>query len=155
MKFLILGGFIVEDATKDGYCVKQDSEVIANNEEWINFVETATKGNNTGIRMVSFSTEDTNSPYFSDLFFNDGYYYLFDSSSDKQEKQPFLFLLTLEGQFGNPSKDSGVVILTNDNTLTFDVVMKSVLSSNFDYKKSYRLVVFHFLVAIKKPKQLK
>ncbi|OAB38637.1 hypothetical protein PMSD_06375 [Paenibacillus macquariensis subsp. defensor] len=132
--------------------------MIANNEEWVNFVETATKGNNTGIRMVSFSTEDTTSPYFSDLFFNDGYYYLFDSSSDKQEKQPFLFLLTLEGRFGNPSKDSGVVILTNDNTLSFDVVMKSVLSSNFDYKKSispYRLVVFHFLVAIEKPKHLK
>jgi len=95
--------------------------VIANNEEWVNFVETAIKGDNTGIRMVSFSTEDTTSPNFSDLFFNDGYYYLFDSSSDKQEKQPFLFLLTLEGRFGNLSKDSGVVILTNDNTLTFDV----------------------------------
>lgn len=137
--------YTIEDAKKDGYVVKQDLEVIANNEMWVNFVETATQGNNTGIRMVSFYTEDTTSPYYSDLFFNDGYYYLFDSSSDKQDMQPFSYLLTLKGQFGQPSKDRGVVVLTNDNTLTFDVVMKSMVSSSFDYIKSvspYRVVDF-------------
>lgn len=137
--------YTIEDAKKDGYVVKHNLEVIANNEMWVNFVETATQGNNTGIRMVSFYTDDTTSPYYSDLFFKDGYYYLFDSSSDKQDMQPFSYLLTLKGQFGQPSKDRGVVVLTNDNTLTFDVVMKSMVSSSFDYIKSvspYRVVDF-------------
>lgn len=137
--------YTVEDAERDGYFVKQGLEVIANNDVWDNYIETATQGNNIGIRMVSFYTEDTNGPHFNDLFFNDGYYYLFDSSSENQEKQPFLYLLTLEGRFGNPMKDSGVVVLTNDNTLTFNDVMKSMLSSNMYYIQSvssYKLVMF-------------
>lgn len=137
--------YTVEDAEKDGYFVKQDLEVIANNEVWDNFVETARLGMNTGIRMVSFYTEDTNSPYFSDIFFNNGFYYLFDSSSDSQPKQPFLYLLALEGRFGGPLVDCEVAILTNDNALTFDVVMKSMYSSSMDYIKSvspYKLINF-------------
>ncbi|MEA1974169.1 MAG: hypothetical protein U9N10_01280 [Bacillota bacterium] len=137
--------YTVEDAEKDGYFLKQGLEVIANNDVWDNYIETASQGNNIGIRMVGFYTEDSNSPYFYDLFFNDGYYYLFDSSSENQEKQPFLYLLTLEGKFGNPLKDSGVVVLTNDNTLTFNDVVKSIISSNLDYIQSvspYKLVMF-------------
>lgn len=137
--------YTVEDAEKDGYFVKRDLEVIVNNEVWDNFVETSRQGNNTGIRMASFYTEDTNSPYFSDIFFNDGFYYLFDSSSDNQEKQPFLYLLALEGRFGGPLVDCEVVILTNDNALTFDVVMKSMYSSSMDYIQSvspYTLINF-------------
>lgn len=135
----------VEDAKKNGYVVELDSVVIANNEAWTNFVETATLGNNSGVRIASFSSEDSTSPYFSDLFFENGYYYLFDSSSDKQNMQPYSYLLTLEGQFGSPSKNSRIVVLTNDNALTFNVVMKSLLSSSMEYKQSvplYRLVMF-------------
>jgi hypothetical protein len=126
--------YTIEDAKKDGHFVKQDSVVIANNGVWANFVETATKGNNTGVRMVNFFTEDTEDttiPYFLDLFFNDGFYYLFDSSSDKQNLQPFSYLLRLEGQFGHLKKDTSVVVLTNDNALTFNVVMKAFVSSQF------------------------
>ena len=136
----------VEDAKKNGYVVVQDSVVIANNEAWINFVETAAQGNNSSIRIASFSTEEDNtSSYYSDVFFKDCYYYLIDSSSDKQNLQPFSYLLTLEGKFGSQAKDSRVVVLTNDNALTFNVVMKSLLSSSMEYKQSvpsYRLVMF-------------
>jgi hypothetical protein len=137
--------YTVEDAKKDGYFVVQDLDVVANNEVWDNYVEAAAKGNNTGIRIVSFYTEDNNEPHFNDLFFDDGHYYLFDSSSENQEKQPYLYLLTLVGKSGNPLRDSGVIVLTNDNTLTFDNVRKSMISSSIDYIKSvsqYRLVMF-------------
>lgn len=114
--------YTVEDAKKDGYFVKQDSEVIANNEVWVNFVETARQGNNNaGIRIVSFYSENIASPYFIDLFFNDGYFYLFDSSSDIQDMQPVSYLLTLEGQFGH-SKDiraNTMVVLHSINLLCF------------------------------------
>lgn len=145
--------YTVEDAEKDGYLVKQDLEVIANNEVWDNFVETARLGMNIGFRMVSFYTEDTNSPYFRDIFFNDGFYYLFDSSSDSQENQPFLYLLALEGRFGRPLLNCEVVILTNDKALTFDVVIKSMYSSSMDYIQSvspYKLINF-----LRKPLNIK
>lgn len=135
--------YSVDDAKKDGYVVDQDLVVIANNEKWNDFVTTAAQGHNTSIRIASFLTEDTSSPFFRDLFFNDGYYYLFNSSSEQQDVHRFSYLLTLDGQFGNPSKNKRIVILTNDKALTFDVVMKSLLSSNMDYKQSvplYRLV---------------
>ncbi len=137
--------YIPEQAEKDGYFVKRYEEENINNAIWDQFVETAREGHNTGIRMVTFASEKPHRVYFSDLYFNDGYYYLFDSSADHNEKQPFLYLLTLEGKFGNPPRDSGIVILTDDNTLTFNEVNKSMYSSNMEYIQSispYRLVRF-------------
>jgi len=135
----------IEKAKDDGYFVTQNLEVIANKNVWDNFVETSLRKENTSIRMAKFYTESTDSPYFLDLFYKDKYYYLFDSSAENQEKQPYLYLLTLEGQFGNPLRDSGVIVLTNDDTLTFEKVMRAMLSSNMDYKKSvfpFRIVMF-------------
>lgn len=139
--------YTVEDAKEDGYYVKQDSKDISNRELWDDYINDALKGKDISIRIVNFytETEEDLTVHFNDLFFNGSYYYLFDSSSDNQEKQPYKYLLTLEGKFGNPLRDSGVVVLTNDNTLTFNDVMKSLVSSNLEYIKSvssYRLVMF-------------
>ncbi len=137
--------YTIEAAKNDGYFVTQNSEVIANKHVWDNFVDASLRRENTGIRMVNFYPEYTDSPYFLDLFYDDGYYYLFDSSSENQQKQPYSYLLTLEGQFGNPSKASGVIVLTNDDVLTFDKVMSVMISSNMDYIKSvspFRIVMF-------------
>lgn len=137
--------YTIEDAKSDGYFVTQDLEVISNKDVWDNFVKTSLHGENTSIRIVKFYTESTGSPFFLDLFYEDGYYYLFDSSTENQKKQPYLYLLTLEGKFGNPVRDSGVILLTNDDTLTFGTVMKVLISSNIDYIKSispFRIVMF-------------
>lgn len=135
----------IEAAKNDGYFVTQNSEVIANKNVWDNFVDASLHRENTGIRMVNFYTEYTDSPYFLDLFYDDGYYYLFDSSAENQQKQPYSYLLTLDGQFGNPLKASSVIVLTNDNTLTFNKVMSVMISSNMDYIKSvspFKIVMF-------------
>jgi hypothetical protein len=137
--------YTIEDAKDGGYYVTQNLEVIANKNVWDNFVDTSLRRENTSIRMVKFHTESTDSPFFLDLFYEDGYYYLFDSSAENQEKQPYLYLLTLEGKFGNPVRDSGVILLTNDDALTFGTVMKVLISSNMDYIKSvspFRIVSF-------------
>lgn len=137
--------YTLEDAKEDGYYVTQNLEVIANKSVWDHFVETSLRRENTHIRIVRFYTERAESPYFLDLYYEDGYYYLFDSSAENQKKQPYLHLLVLEGKFGSPLKDSGVTVLTNDDTLTFDTVMKAMLSSNMGYIKSvppFKLVMF-------------
>ena len=137
--------YTTQAAKNDGYYVTQDSKVIANDNVWDDFVNASLSKKNTGIRIVQFNKESANSPYFLDLFYNDGYYYLFDSSSKSQVKQPYLYLMTLEGKFGNPLKNSGAIVLTNDNALTFDMVMKSTLSSSTEDIKSipaHKIVMF-------------
>jgi hypothetical protein len=128
--------YTIEKAKGDGYFVMQNSEIIANKNEWDNFLKVSSRKENTSIRIVKFYSKNSGSPYFSDLFYNDGYYYLFDSSAESQKEQPYSYLLTLKGRFGNPAKESSAIVLTNDSTLTFDEVMKAMLSSNTDYVKS-------------------
>ncbi|ASA23047.1 hypothetical protein B9T62_20890 [Paenibacillus donghaensis] len=76
----------------------RDIEVIANQPLWDHFIETAAQGNNAGVRIARFDTDEAKSPFFSDLFFNDGHYYLFDNSADNQREEAFSYLLTLKGK---------------------------------------------------------
>lgn len=138
--------YTIKNAKNDGCFVTQNLEIIANKNRWDNFVKTSLRRENTGIRITEFYTENRDSPYFLDLFYEDGYYYLFNSSAENQQKQPYSYLLTLEGQFGNPLKNSSAIVLTDDNTLTFEKVMKAMLSSNTDYIKSvspFRVIMYN------------
>lgn len=137
--------YTLEEAKKDGTFATQDSKISANRNAWESFVRDASQGKNASVRIVQFYPDNPSSPFFQDLFFKDGNFYLFDSSSDNLKKQPYSYLLALEGRFGNPKRDSGVVVLTNDNTLTFDTVMKSMLSSDMNYIKSvpeFEIIIF-------------
>ena len=137
--------YTFEDARTDGYFAAQDIENVVNKGAWDSFVATSARKENSSIRFIKFSTSRDDSPYYSDLFYNEGYYYAFDSTAENQEKTAYKYLLHLKGQFGNPIKDTGVVILTDDDTLTFEQVMQSGLSSDLFYKRSispYKLIMF-------------
>lgn len=124
--------YTIEKAKNDGYFVTQNLDSAANENVWENFVQSSLRKENTSIRIVKFYSGETNSPYFLDLFYKDEYYYIFDSSAENQQKQPYSYLLTLEGKFGNPLRDSSAVVLTNNNNLTFDKLMKAMVSSNLN-----------------------
>ncbi len=111
--------YTIIDAEKDGCFLMQGLNIVANIEIWNDFLETVSQDTNSGIRIVNFDNTP-NSPYFFDLFNNDGNYYLFDSISATHEKQSFLYLLELEGLYGKPLKLWKLAVLTNDSTLTFD-----------------------------------
>jgi hypothetical protein len=128
--------YSIEDAKEDGCFVVQNLRVVANKDVWDTFVKTSLHKENTQIRMALFYTESADSPYFLDLYYENGYYYLFDSTAENHESKPYLYLLTLEGKFGNPVRDSSVIVLTDDDTLTFDTIMKVLTSSNSEYIKS-------------------
>ena len=141
----IPSNYTIEEAKSDGYFTTQGLGDVVNQDEWDRFVNDSSNKKDASIRMVRFFKESIDSPYFLDLFYKDGHYYAFNSSEENQEKNPFLYLLTLEGKFGNPLRDTGVILLTDDNTLTFDMVMKSALSSDMNYKKSippFKLIMF-------------
>lgn len=137
--------YTAEDAQRDGFYVSQDSKPIANREAWDSFVRDSSQGKNSSVRIAQFYTDNPAGPFFLDLYYRDGSYYLFDSSADDLKKRPYPHLLTLKGQFGNPKRDSGVVVLANDNTLTFDSVMRSMVSSSMEDIKSvpeFQLIMF-------------
>ncbi len=137
--------YTFEDAKTEGYFAAQDIENVVNKDVWDNFVAASARKEDSSIRFIIFFKSRDDNPYYSDLFYNEGYYYVFDSTEENQEKTAYKYLLHLKGQFGNPVKDTGVVILTDDDTLTFEQVMQSGLSSDLNYKKSispYKLIMF-------------
>lgn len=122
--------YTFEKAKKDGFFARENFDIFANENVWNNFVQASLKKENTCIRMVQIYTKDTKAVYFHDIYYIDGYYYIFDSSAESNKKEPFSYLLTLEGKIGDPLRDSSAVILTNNNTLTFEKFMKAMFSSN-------------------------
>lgn len=137
--------YTAKEAGDEGFYVLQDSEVVANNDKWEKFVNTSLNKVNTYIRIALFYTDNKESPFFLDLYYEDGYYYLFDSSAQNQKKQPYLYLLTLKGQLGNSKRDSGMVVLTDDDKLDFNTVTRAMLSSSMKYQKivsSFKIVMY-------------
>jgi hypothetical protein len=128
--------YTLQNAEEDGCYVLKDLEIISNDHIWEKFYVASLRNENTSIRIANFYTEYTDGPYFNDLYYEEGYYYLFDSSGEDQSKYPFSYLLTLEGKIGNPLKDSGFIVLTNDDSLTFDKVWIVMISSNMNVIQS-------------------
>ena len=134
-----------EMAQKDGYFVKGYYNFVANESLWDQFLTDSSRGNDASIRIVKFYASDELSYFFTDLFYRDGYYYIFESSAESLEKKPYEHLLKLEGSLESPLEDSGVFILTNDDTLTFDTVVSKMISSSFQYIQSipeFRIIMF-------------
>jgi len=138
--------YTIEAAEDDGYFVTKDLTFAANKDVWDKFVKTSSQKENTSIRIVSFFTEDKKGPYFKDLFYQDGYYYLYDSSATtekKEEKVPFSYMLVLKQDLSDYWKPLSMIVLTNDKTLTFEKLDKAMLSCNSEALKSvwpYRIV---------------
>ena len=138
--------YTIEEATKDGYLVTKDLKIIANEDLYSNFIETSSRGKNTSIRLVKFFTnESSKHPFYTDIFYEEGFYYSFDSSAPTEEKEPYQYLLALEGKIGNPLVDSGFVVLTNDKTLTFDQVILNMITSSMSVKETipkHQIIMF-------------
>lgn len=129
--------YTMMDAAARGYVVKHNLEVVAGGAVWDQFVAASAQGLNTGVRLASFyDNEGGSSSSYSDLFFQSGKYYLFEDAAGSRKQEPFSYLLTLKGKFGGPSRDTTVILLTNDNTLTFDKYMTALYSSNSEVIKS-------------------
>lgn len=138
----------MESAEKSGYVVKENLDISANEDKWNKFVSDSSSGQNAYVRIASFYDdygEDEEGPYFQDIYYQDEKFYLFDSTAESNPESPYKHMLILEGKAGNPVIDSGVIVLTDDETLTFDEVTRSMLSSSMEYIQSvspFRLVMF-------------
>lgn len=131
-----------EEMGEAGYVVRSGLDFVSNEDVWTRFVEASGKGEDASVRIATLADDG---PYYTDLFYQDGWYYLFDSTAETNAKEPLRYLLTLRGKFGNPERDTAAVVLTDDEELTLDGVLGAMLSSSMDYIRSispYRLVMF-------------
>ena len=134
-----------EAAKKNGYAVMRDSKFAANEKAWMDFVKASSAKKNAAVRIAEFYTEEKKGPFFLDVFYRDGSYYLCDSDARTFEKHPFKYLLTLTGKSGIPKRGSKAVVLTDDAKLTFDEVWKYFISSDTrvtDQISPFKLIMF-------------
>lgn len=134
----------IEEAGKLGYYATLDLEDSKNRDAWNKFVRNAQSGQDAYIRLAQFySDNEENKPFYLDLYHQNGSYYLFDESAGKQKPEPYPYMLTLRGTDGIPPKENSAVVLSQDDTLTFTEVMKSLYSSTVDENaKKFRIVLF-------------
>lgn len=129
-----------EQAEKDGCYISKNLQEIGGEKAWTEFVEASSKGKDSSIRIMSIYD---NATYYEDLFFVDGSYQIFDSSSEDLKIHKYKYLLDLEGRMPNAVKDSRFVVLTDDETFTFEQVSSSLLSSSMNVISSippYKIV---------------
>lgn len=129
-----------EQAEKDGCYISKNLKEIDGEKAWTEFVENAAKGEESSVRIMSIYDDGA---YFEDLFFMDGSYQIFYSSSEDLKIHKYRYLLDLKGRMPNAVKDSRFVVLTDDETLTFEKVSSSLLSSNMNVISSispYKIV---------------
>lgn len=133
--------YTAEQAKKDGCLVKVNFKTVSGLEVWDAFLQDATQGRNSAIRIVNIWNDTV---YYSDLFFKDGYYRVFSSDSSDLKDYKFKHLLQLSGTLPNAAKSGKVVIITDDEKLTYKDVMWVYFSSDSSYSENispFKLVI--------------
>lgn len=134
--------YTAEQAKNDGYYVRVNLETVGGEPVWEDFIQDASNGKDTSIRIVNISDDKT---YYHDLFYVDGYYRIFDSSSEDLHNYKFKYMLKLVGKLPNAVKSGSVTILTDDRDLSYKDVMWTFLSSDLNYSESispFKIVSF-------------
>lgn len=129
--------YTAEQAEKDGCYVHVNSEMVAGEQLWKDYIKDTSNGKDASIRIVLIWDDET---FYQDLFYTDGYHRIFDSSSEDLQDYKYKYLLTLEGTMPNAAKSGTVTILTGDKALTYDDIMWQFLSSNPKPISSFRMV---------------
>lgn len=118
-----------EKAIKDGYFVRSENKTAGGEQKWEEFIKDAKDGQDANVRLVQIFDDHA---YYKDLFFQDGQYYMFASDEEEQEDVSYKYLLQLEGTFPNSDELASYTVLTNDEELTFDDIVTSMISSDLN-----------------------
>jgi len=119
-------GYTRRAARLYGWVVLEDLTITENAEVWRRFLEQAAAGKDAGVRIAEFFGEEM---YLIDVFQRDGQYRAFFSDGFDQNDEPFPMLLTLTGETNG--QQAYVVALTGDDSLTYEMVMRTFYSSQY------------------------
>jgi hypothetical protein len=116
----------IESAIEDGCYVRKDSHDVGGLEFWYSFIQNSNEGIDSAIRIMNIFDD---SIFYTDLFFINGYYRVFDSSSVDLYDHKYRFMLELNGKTLN-SENGNYYMLTDYKALTFSDVSESLHTSN-------------------------
>ena len=120
-------GYTRRAARLYGWVIVEDLAVTENVKVWQRFLIRAAEGREAAVRIAEFFGEEM---YLMDVFFHEGRYRVFFPDGFDQLDEPFPFLLTLTGQTNG--LDAYAVVLTGDDSLTYDQVMHRLYSSQLE-----------------------
>ena len=120
-------GYTRQAAKLYGWVIVEDLSVTENGKVWQRFLEQAADGKETGVRVAEFFGEEM---YLLDIFCHDGQYRAFFSDGYDFLDEPFPFLLTLTGRING--QQAYAVVLTGDDSLTYEQVMHRFYSSQLE-----------------------
>lgn len=115
-----------KEAVADG-CYVKDGDNFKGTVHWKEFLDEASSGNDTQVRMVILSDDNKNE--YIDLFYQDGLYYAFKSEIDDLSVKGYKYLLVLENSKTVNNRTSYAVVLSNNDTLTFSNIINNLTSS--------------------------
>ena len=119
-------GYSRKAAKLYGWVIVEDLAVSENVKVWQRFLEQAAAGKDVGVRIAEFFGEEM---YLMDIFCHDGRYRAFFSDGFDQNDEPFPMLLTLTGETNG--QQAYAVVFTGDDSLTYDMVMRTFYSSQY------------------------
>ena len=119
-------GYTRQAAKLYGWVILEDLTVTENVKVWQRFLQRAEDGKKAGVRIAEFFGEEM---YLMDVFFHDGQFRAFFSDGFDMRDEPFPFLLTLTGETNG--QKAYAVVLTGDDSLTYEQVMHKFFSSQY------------------------
>ena len=117
-------GYTRRAARLYGWVILEELAVTENVNVWQRFLRQAEDGQEAAVRIAEFFGEEM---YLMDIFHHDGQYRAFFSDGFDQNDEPFPMLLTLTGEING--KRAYAVVLTGDDSLTYEQVMRTFYSS--------------------------
>ena len=120
-------GYTRRAAKLFGWVVLEDLTVTENVRIWQRFLKRAQAGKTAGVRVAEFFGEEM---ALLDVFHVRGQYRVFFSDGFDLADEPFPFLLTLRGETNGQA--AYAVVLSGDDSPTFDQVMHRFFSSQLD-----------------------
>ena len=144
--------YTLEQAKSEKCLVHENGAVTYGKEYWSQFVTDTKKGEPKEIKLVSYYTLEDKVQYdaefyesikdeypqlfVNDLKFNGTEYIYYDNSDGQVRVKKYKYLMKFEGkedEVNHDLYDSYIrYVLTNDNTLTLEAIVKSWLSSTWE-----------------------
>lgn len=119
-------GYTRRAAKLYGWVVLEDLAVTANARVWQKFLKRSAGGKDAAVRIAEFFGDEM---ALIDVFHEAGQYRVFFSDGFDLRDEPFPLLLTLTGTVNG--QESYAVVLTGDDSLTYEQVMGKFFSSQF------------------------
>jgi hypothetical protein len=119
-------GYTRRAAKLYGWVVLEELAIKANGRNWQRFLKRSAGGKNGNVRIAEFFGDEM---ALIDVFYEDGQYRAFFSDGFDMRDEPFALLLTLTGTVNG--QNTYVVVLTGDDSLTYEEVMHKFFSSQY------------------------